>query len=67
MVRIDEGRRIQRLPSGVEVTMFPTPPSRTRFGQASDADLAHFGLPPRPKREFPPVFMLFGKSYLIGR
>jgi hypothetical protein len=43
--------RVHRLSSGATVTTFPPPPPGLRLIDATDSELAHYGVPPRPNRE----------------
>jgi hypothetical protein len=44
-------RRVQQLSGGFTVTTFPVPPRELHLVDATDLELAHFGLPPRPDRK----------------
>lgn len=44
-------RRVQKLSGGFTVTTFPIPPRELHLVDATDIELAHFGLPPRPDRK----------------
>jgi hypothetical protein len=48
MADTQDGPRVHKLPSGFNVTTFPLPPRGMRLTDASPAELAQHGLPPRP-------------------
>src|SRR5262252_7542828 len=50
----DHACRRHVLSSGVIATTFPAPPSGLRLVEASDVELALYGVPPRPDRTLDP-------------
>ena len=55
MADTQDGPRVHKLPSGFNVTTFPLPPRGMRLPDASPAELARHGLPPRPDRDIHPA------------
>ena len=55
MADTQDGPRVHKLHSGCNVTTFPLPPRGMRLTDASPAELAQHGLPPRPDRDIHPA------------
>ncbi len=59
MADTHDGPRVHKLPSGFNVTTFPLPPHGMRLTDASPAELAQHGLPPRPDPDRHPALHAF--------
>ena len=59
MADTQDGPRVHKLPSGFNVTTFPLPPHGMRLTDASPAELAQHGLPPRPDPDRHPALHAF--------
>jgi hypothetical protein len=59
MADTQDGPRVHKLPSGFNVTTFPLPPRGMRLTDASPAEFAQHGLPPRPHRDRHPALHAF--------
>jgi hypothetical protein len=64
MADTQDGPRVHKLPSGFNVTTFPPPPRGMRLTDASPAELAQHGLPPRPHPDrHPALHALWLKNF----
>lgn len=59
MADTQDGPRVHKLRSGFNVTTFPLPPHGMRLTDASPAELAQHGLPPRPDPDRHPALHAF--------